>query len=118
MRAMCQISAPAPAASSAQGDAARATTYANAALDQLSVVQDVAGVLTWASEHGSFTKTSDTAIVDGKVYFTLDSATGDYSPVVDPQASQLFRSITCALAQPHRHAEQVLPQPQLQGAGG
>lgn len=66
-----------------------ATKYANGALDQLSVVQDVVGVLTWASEHGTFTLTADTTIQDGKVYFTYDSSTGDYTPVVIPQQSAL-----------------------------
>ena len=74
-------------ADAAQADATRANTYSNAALDQLSVVQDVAGILTWASEQGAFVRTSDTAVVDGKVYFTFDGA--DYTPVVEPDAAQL-----------------------------
>ena len=77
----------ATAASNAQQSADRANVYSTAALDQLGVVQDVAGILTWASEHGSFAKTSDTAIQDGKVYFVKDGA--DYAPVVDPQAADL-----------------------------
>lgn len=76
-------------ATAAQASATRANTYAGAALDQLGVVQDVIGVLTWASEHGSFEPTQDTAVQDGKVYFTYDSQTGDYTPVIDPQVSQL-----------------------------
>lgn len=86
----------ATSASNAAADAAQAHTeatsanlYANSALDQLGIVQDVVGVLDWASKHGTFARTSDTAIVDGKVYFTYDSSTGDYTPVVEPQASQL-----------------------------
>lgn len=75
------------AASTAQASADRANTYSNAALDQLGVVQDVAGILTWASEQGAFARTSDTAIVDGKVYFTFDGT--DYTPVVEPDAAQL-----------------------------
>lgn len=66
-----------------------ATKYANGALDQLGVVQDVIGVLTWASEHGTFTRTQDTTVQDGKVYFIYDSQTGDYTPVVIPQESEL-----------------------------
>ena len=77
------------AAAAAQTSANIANKYSNAALDQLGVVQDVVGVLTWASEHGSFTQTSDQSIVEGKVYFTYDSTTHDYTPVVDPQASAL-----------------------------
>lgn len=61
--------------------------YANAALDQLGVVQDVVGVLNWASSHGSFALTSDTEIQNGKVYFAFDGT--DYTPVVTPDASQL-----------------------------
>lgn len=70
-------------------DAVDANMYANSALDQLGVVQDVVGVLDWASSHGSFALTQDTAIQAGKVYFTYDSQTGDYTPVIDPQQSQL-----------------------------
>jgi len=79
----------AQAASDAQDSADTATLYASSALGQLGVVQDVIGVLTWASEHGTFTLTQDQSVQDGKVYFTYDSSTHDYSPVVDPQASGL-----------------------------
>ena len=77
------------AAASAQSSADLAAVHANSALDQLGIVQDVVGVLSWASEHGSFELTSDTSIQDGKVYFTYDQSTGDYVPVVEPQASAL-----------------------------
>lgn len=77
------------AANQAQNSATQANTYANAALDQLGIVQDVVGVLDWASTHGGFVQTSDSSIVDGKVYFTYDSTTHDYIPVVNPQASGL-----------------------------
>lgn len=74
-------------ASSAKASAERADKHADAALDQLSIVQDVVGVLTWASEHGTFKKTADKSIVSGKVYFAKD---GDsYAPVVEPDASKL-----------------------------
>ena len=73
----------------AKEQATRATKYANSALDQLGIVQDVIGVLNWATEHGTFTLTTDTDIRGGKVYFTYDSERGDYVPVVDPQASEL-----------------------------
>ena len=79
----------AAAAASAQSSANTANLYAGAALGQLGVVQDVIGVLTWASEHGSFTATQDQSIQAGKVYFTYDSQSGDYTPVVEPQASAL-----------------------------
>lgn len=81
--------AAAAQASAAQTSADAANTYANAALDQLGMVQDVMGVLQWATEHGTFALTSDTTIQPGKVYFTYDSQTGDYEPVVNPQQSAL-----------------------------
>ena len=77
------------AAVSAQTSAGNANTYANAALGQLSVVQDVMGVITWASEHGSFVLTQDSTVQAGKVYFTYDSQTGDYVPVVAPSDEYL-----------------------------
>ena len=76
-------------ASAASTSAAIANTSANAALNQLGVVQDVVGVLNYVSQHGGFVQTQDQAIQEGKVYFTYDSQTGDYTPVIDPQASAL-----------------------------
>lgn len=69
-------------ADEARADAVRANTAANDALTQLSVVEDVAGTLSWISDHGSFTATSDTSVVEGRVYFELDGS--DYVPVVEP----------------------------------
>ena len=79
----------ATAASNAQTSADSAFMSANAALNQLGIVEDVVGVLTWASEHGDFVHTTDTTIQEGKVYFTYDSTTGDYTPVVNPVESAL-----------------------------
>lgn len=76
-------------AAEAKRSAGTANTYANAALDQLGIVQDVAGILQWATEHGSFVPTSDTSVIAGKVYFAYDASTGDYTPVIDPQARDL-----------------------------
>ena len=84
--AQTQAGNAATAASNAQTAAENASKTATAALDQLGIVEDVIGVLTWASEHGTFTLTADTTVQDGKVYFTYDSATGDYVPVVTPAA--------------------------------
>lgn len=70
-------------AASALASAARANTHANDALTQLSIVQDVSGTLGWISEHGTFSQTSDTAVVDGTVYFELVS--GEYVPVAEPE---------------------------------
>ena len=77
------------AADAAQGSADAASTAANSALGQLGVVQDVVGVLDYVAQHGGFVLTQDQSIQEGKVYFTYDSTTGDYSPVIDPQASAL-----------------------------
>ena len=69
-------------AADAMTAAVHANTSANDALTQLSVVQDVAGTLSWISDHGSFTATSDTSVVDGRVYFELEN--NEYVPVVEP----------------------------------
>ena len=84
-----QAQAAAASAQAAQDSATTANAYANAALGQLSVVQDVVGVLDWASTHGTFALTSDVEVVPGKVYFARDAQTGDYSPVVQPDAAHL-----------------------------
>lgn len=55
----------------ASAAASAANTSATNALLQLSVVQDVAGVLSWIQEHGSYAITTDVDIVDGKTYFSL-----------------------------------------------
>ena len=68
-------------AADAAEDASRS---ADSALVQLSIVEDVAGTLDWISKHGSYNLTTDTAVVDGRVYFAYDSSTGDYTPVVSP----------------------------------
>ena len=73
----------------AKEQAHTAKVYADSALDQLGIVQDVIGVLNWATEHGTFTRTTDTAIQEGKVYFIYDSQTGDYTPVVEPDVTQI-----------------------------
>ena len=82
-------SAAQSSADAASLSAAQANTHATNALDQLGIVQDVVGVLDYAAKHGTFSLTSDTAVQAGKVYFTYDSQTGDYAPVIDPQASAL-----------------------------
>lgn len=76
----------ATAASNAQASATTANNAANNALTQLSIVEDVAGTLAWIQEHGTYTATTDTTVVTGKVYFEYDSSTGDYSPIVAPDS--------------------------------
>lgn len=75
----------ASSASQAASDAASANRSANSALTQLSVVQDVAGTLSWIAEHGTYRATTDTSVVDGRVYFELDD--GEYVPVVEPSGN-------------------------------
>lgn len=79
----------ATSAANSAASASRSTIYANAALNQLGIVEDVAGTLDWIAKHGTYTKTTDTAVDSSKVYFVYDSSTGDYTPVIDPKASEL-----------------------------
>jgi uncharacterized lipoprotein NlpE involved in copper resistance len=67
---------------------------ANDALTQLGIVENVIGTLNWISEHGTYSLTTDTEIVQGKVYFTrTGSGTSQdpyiYYPVVEPKAEEL-----------------------------
>lgn len=48
-------------------DAVRSST---SALNQLHIVQDVAGVLNWISKHGTYKLTTDTTVDDEKWYFS------------------------------------------------
>ena len=75
------------AATEAKNSAAAANTAANSALVQLSIVEDVSGTLDWISKHGTYVLTSDTSVVDGKVYFEKQG--NDYTPIVapDPEAN-------------------------------
>lgn len=59
----------ASAANVAQTSANTANSAANSALTQLSTVEDVVGTLNWISQHGTYVVTSDTEVVDGKLYF-------------------------------------------------
>ena len=70
------------AAQEAKQQATAATTYANSALVQLSVVEDVAGTLDWIQKHGTYESSTDTVIDPDKVYFILSD--GDYVPIAMP----------------------------------
>ena len=77
------------AAGDAQTSATQANTAANGALEGLSTVQDVIGVLDWASKNAEYTPTSDTEITPGKTYWTRSGAGTEadpyvYTPVVNP----------------------------------
>lgn len=74
-------------AQNAQASATHANASANGALTSLAVVEKVLDTLNWITEHGTYTLTTDTEIVDGKVYFVKD---GDvYTPVAEPKAEEL-----------------------------
>ena len=70
------------AASNAQRDATAANIAANAALSQLSIVEDVSGTLSWIAEHGDYYATLDTTVQPGKVYFEQQGI--DFVPVTNP----------------------------------
>lgn len=70
------------AANNAQRDATTANRAANGALDQLSVVEDVIGVLNWVAEHGTYAASTDTEVVPGKYYFTRSGSAPNYTYTV------------------------------------
>ena len=72
-------------AQAAQASAASANESANAALTQLSIVEDVSGTLSWIRDHGTYRATTDTTVQEGTVYFELVS--GDYVPISSPDPS-------------------------------
>ena len=65
-------------ADDAKASAIAANIASNSALTQLSVVEDVASVLTWISEHGTYKATTDTTVISGKLYFTRTGEDPDY----------------------------------------
>lgn len=62
-----------------------ATSYANGALAQLGVVEDVVGTLTWLSEHAEFSLTEDTEVDTSKQYY---EALWGYFPTEDTEIDQ------------------------------
>ena len=68
----------ATAAQNANDAAGVANVYANSALDQLNIVQDVVGVLDLLSTNATYQLTADTDIVPGKWYFTRSGTSPDY----------------------------------------
>lgn len=95
-RAESSASAASSAASRAEdkaddaADAAEiASQSATGALDSLATVQDVLGVLNWAQDNATFTRTTDTELEPGKIYWTYNSSTQKYEPVADPSPAAL-----------------------------
>lgn len=83
------------AAEAAQESAQNASEYAARALGNLSTVQSVAETLTWITQHGTMTLTSDTALDPTHVYFVQDPG-GDYvvggvtyAVVTEPNVSEI-----------------------------
>lgn len=64
-------------ATSAQASAENASEYASRALGNLSTVQSVTETLTWITQHGTMTLTSDQHLDPTHVYFVVDAG-GDY----------------------------------------
>lgn len=84
------------AANDAVASSIAANIASNSALTQLSVVEDVASVLTWISEHGTYKASTDTSVISGKLYFTKSG--DDYSlitnPTGNPSASNYYEIST------------------------
>lgn len=74
------------AASNAQGQATLASSYANAALSQLGVVENVVGALEWISKHGEYSDnpTDDPEPIPGKWYYERSGTVGSYTWTVVP----------------------------------
>ena len=73
-------------ADSAHASAVSANNSANSALNQLSIVEDVAGTLRWISENGDFVLTEDDTVHPGTVYFIYEN--GEYVPITNPDTSK------------------------------
>ena len=68
------------AADGADRSARTANTAANSALTQLSVVEDVLGTVSWIAEHGTYARTADTSVQEGKVYFERSGSGTEQDP--------------------------------------
>lgn len=74
-------------AESAKDSAESATASAETALSQLTVVEDVLGVLDLISKHGAYALTEDTEVNPNKWYFTREGTDPDYVYVIVPNPS-------------------------------
>lgn len=72
-------------ANAAAQSAATAKTAADSALTQVSIIENVAGTLDWISKHGSYTKTTDTTVQEGTIYFKKEN--NDYIPIINPEGN-------------------------------
>ena len=79
-----------------------ANSSANAALTQLGAVEDVVGVFDWLKTHATYVLTDDTAVEDGKWYFTRSGTSPNYiyevvvspSPDADPSALGYYELVS------------------------
>ena len=69
---------------SASDAADNALNSATNAINQLSIVEDVVGVLGWLSTHGTYQLTADDTVAENKWYFTYDAGTDSYTVVLNP----------------------------------
>ena len=83
------------AANEAKASALNANEYASRALANLSTVESVAETLTWVTEHGTMTLTTDVTLDPTHVYFVREAG-GDYhvgsyyyNVVVDPDVADI-----------------------------
>lgn len=77
------------AATDASAAAKSAYGYATAANEQLSIVENVVGTIEWIQRHGIYAASSDTSVVDGKVYYTL-SGSIIASPTGNPHKNKYY----------------------------
>lgn len=79
------------AAEAAQGSADDAREAADKAIFSLTDLENVVGTVNWIAEHGEYVLTEDTAIVEGKPYYTRSGTSPDYiyTVVAEPVASEL-----------------------------
>lgn len=77
-QAVLDAGAAQSSANAAQASADSAADYAARALGNLSTVQSVAETLTWITQHGTMTLTSDVSLDPTHVYFVVDAG-GDYT---------------------------------------
>lgn len=92
--AQAEASRASQSATEAKGAATRANTAANDALAQVATVEDVIGVVDWVTEHGTYSKTTDTTIDAGKVYYTRNGSGTQadpyvYTAVAEPDVSDI-----------------------------
>lgn len=78
-------------AAAASESAAIAKQSADKAAYALSDVENVVGTVNWIAEHGEYVLTSDTAIVEGKAYYTRSGTAPNYvyTLVTEPRVSEL-----------------------------